>query len=87
MRNSVLSVARAILQRPRWVVFNQALAGLDPALRERLKAVFVRDLSDVGVLYIGRAQNESGFFGRTVHLVHDPQGPCFKPADAAIARN
>ena len=82
-----LSVARAILQRPRWVVFNQALAGFDPGLRERLKAVFVRDLSDVGVLYIGRAQDESGVFARTVHLVNDPQGRCFKPADAAIARN
>src|SRR5271166_4737380 len=30
-----LSVARVILQKPRWVVLNQAMAGLDPETRRR----------------------------------------------------
>ena len=49
-----LSVARVILQKPRWVVLNGAIAGLDLETRQRIEAVFDRDLADVGVLNIGR---------------------------------
>jgi putative ATP-binding cassette transporter len=80
-----LAVARVILQRPRWVVVMDALAGLDPALHQRLQAVFARDLADVGVLYIGRAPYDSGFYGRTLNLALDPHGPTFKPAVEASA--
>ncbi len=72
-----LAVARVVLQRPRWVVLNRALDGLDPGLRRRMYAVFAQDLTDVGVLYIGQPREESGFFGRTLHLALDPHGPCF----------
>jgi putative ATP-binding cassette transporter len=75
----LLGAARVILQRPRWVVLNGALAVLDPVSRRRIEAVFNRDLTDVGVLNIGRDPNETGFFTRTLHLVEDPHGPCFKP--------
>ena len=82
-----LSVARVILQKPRWVVLNGAMVGLDPETRRRIEAVFGRDLADVGVLNIGRYPNESGFFTRSLRLAHDPNGPCFKPFDAAQDRN
>jgi putative ATP-binding cassette transporter len=75
-----LAVARVILQRPHWVVFNGALDALDAALRRRLQAVFARDLADVGVLYIGRTPSDDGFYGRTLNLAIDPHGPTFKPA-------
>jgi len=74
-----LSVARVILQKPRWVVLNGAVAGLDLETRRRIEAVFDRDLADVGVLNIGRDSNESGFFTRTLRLALDPNGPSFKP--------
>ncbi|MFZ2109785.1 MAG: ABC transporter ATP-binding protein/permease [Roseiarcus sp.] len=74
-----LSVARVILQKPRWVVLNGAVAGLDLETRQRIEAVFDRDLADVGVLNIGRDSNESGFFTRTLRLALDPNGPSFKP--------
>ena len=74
-----LLVARVILQKPRWVVLNGAIAGLDLETRQRIEAVFDRDLADVGVLNIGRDSNESGFFTRTLRLVLDPNGPSFKP--------
>ena len=73
-----LAVARVVLQRPRWVVLNRALDGLDPELRRRMQAVFAQHLTDVGVLYIGQGQDESGFFGHTLHLALDPHGQCFK---------
>ena len=83
-----LSVARAILQKPQWVILNGAIAGLDPETRRRIEAVFERDLGDIGVLNIGRDPNVSGFFTRTLRLVHDPKGPSFKPfaEDASEAR-
>ena len=74
-----LSVARVILQKPRWVVLNGAIASLDLETRRRIEAVFDRDLADVGVLNIGRDPNESGFFTRTLRLTLDPNGPSFKP--------
>ena len=74
-----LAVARVILQRPRWVVLNRALEALDPELRRRVQGIFTRDLSEVGILYIGQQQDEGGFFSRTLHLVMDPLGPCFDP--------
>jgi len=74
-----LSVARAVLQKPQWVILNGAIAGLDPETRRRVETVFERDLGDIGVLNIGRDPNVSGFFTRTLHLVHDPGGPSFKP--------
>ncbi|MFZ0208753.1 MAG: ABC transporter ATP-binding protein/permease [Roseiarcus sp.] len=74
-----LSVARVILQKPRWVVLNGAVAGLDLETRQRIESVFDRDLADVGVLNIGRDSNESGFFTRTLRLALDPNGPSFKP--------
>jgi vitamin B12/bleomycin/antimicrobial peptide transport system ATP-binding/permease protein len=82
-----LSVARVILQKPRWVVLNQAVAGLDPETRRRIEAVFSRDLANVGVLNIGRYPNESGFFTRSLRLAHDPDGPCSRPFDAAEDQN
>jgi putative ATP-binding cassette transporter len=73
-----LSIARVILQKPRWVVLNGAIAGLDLETRGRIEAVFERELKDIGVLNIGQDANASGFFTRTLRLMHDPQGPSFK---------
>ena len=80
-----IAFARVILQSPRWVVIDNALDLVDPVSRQRIEAVFTGTLVDVGVINIGKAQNDSGFFTRTVHLVRDPNGPTFKPADAAEA--
>ena len=80
-----IAFARVILQRPRWVVIDNALDLVDPVSRRRIEAIFTGTLVDVGVINIGKAQNDSGFFTRTLHLVRDPNGPTFKPADAAGA--
>jgi vitamin B12/bleomycin/antimicrobial peptide transport system ATP-binding/permease protein len=77
--------ARVILQSPRWVVIDDALDLVDPVSRRRIVAIFTGTLIDAGVINIGNAQNDSGFFTRTLHLVRDPNGPTFKPADAAGA--
>ena len=80
-----IAFARVILQSPRWVVIDNALDLVDPVSRRRIEAIFTGTLVDAGVINIGKAQNDSGFFTRTLHLVRDPNGPTFKPADAAGA--
>jgi putative ATP-binding cassette transporter len=80
-----IAFARVILQSPRWVVIDNALDLVDPVSRRRIEAIFTGTLIDAGVINIGKAQNDSGFFTRTLHLVRDPNGPTFKPADAAGA--
>ncbi len=82
-----IAFARVILQRPRWVVIDNALDLVDPVSRRRIEAIFTGTLADVGVINIGKAQNDSGFFTRTVNLVRDPDGPTFRPADAAGVRD
>ena len=78
-----LAVVRILLQKPRWVVLNRALAALDPDVARRVAAAFERDMAEVGVIYIGPLPNGHGHFPRIVNLVLDPQGPRFKPSIAA----
>ena len=80
-----LAFARVILQRPRWVVIDEALDLVDPVSRGRIEAIFRGPLVDVGVINIGNDANDSGFFTRTLRIVQDPGGLTFKPADAAGA--
>ena len=80
-----MAFARVILQRPRWVVIDNALDRVDPVSRRRIEAIFTGPLVDVGVINIGNAENDSGFFTRTLRLATDPKGLTFRPADAAGA--
>jgi putative ATP-binding cassette transporter len=75
-----LAIARVILQRPQWVVLNEALEVLDPASRQRIEALFSGELAHVGLIGIGR-ETHKGFFVRRVQLRTDPQGPTFSPSD------
>ena len=74
-----LAFARVILQRPGWVVVNDALDVLDPNSRERIRALFESELSDIGMINIGHDQPESGFYPRKLHLVIDSGGQKFEP--------
>ena len=80
-----LALARVMLQRPLWVVIDNALNLVDPASRRQIEAIFTGPLADVGVIHVGDDENHSGFFTRTLHLVRDPNGPSFNPADAVGA--
>ena len=76
----LLAIARVILQRPQWVVLNEALEILDPASRRRTEALFSGDLARVGLINIGR-ETDREFFMRRVQLRTDPQGPTFSPGE------
>jgi len=77
-----LAVVRILLQKPRWIVLNRALAALDPDVARRVAEAFEQQMADVGVIYIGPLPDGHGRFPRIVNLVLDPQGPRFKPSVA-----
>jgi putative ATP-binding cassette transporter len=74
-----LAFARVVLQRPRWVVVNDALDVLDPKSRERIRTLFSNELVEIGMINIGHDQPETRFYPRKLHLVVDPTGQTFEP--------
>lgn len=74
-----LAFARVILQRPRWVVVNDALDVLDPKSRQRIRTLFSNELADIGLINIGHDLPEIGFYPRKLHLLVDPGGLKFEP--------
>ncbi len=74
-----LAFARVILQRPTWVVVNDALDVLDPESRTRIRALFSNELADIGIINIGHDQPESGFYVHRLHLAMDLLGATFRP--------
>ena len=74
-----LAFARVILQRPQWVVVNDALDVLDPKSRQRIRALFSSELSEIGLINIGHDQPETSFYPHKLRLVIDPGGPKFEP--------
>jgi vitamin B12/bleomycin/antimicrobial peptide transport system ATP-binding/permease protein len=78
-----LAFARALLQRPQWLVVNGAFDKLEPAARERIETRLARE-PVTGLVNIGPDSPQEGFFTRKLRLVADPQGPSFRPADHCV---
>jgi putative ATP-binding cassette transporter len=73
-----LAFARVVLQKPTWIVLNDALDILNPTSRMRIRAIMQGALSDTGVINVGHDVPESGVYHYKVRLVRDPQGPAFE---------
>jgi putative ATP-binding cassette transporter len=74
-----VAFARVILQRPGWVVVNDALDVLDPESRMLIRSLFEGEYADVGMINIGHDQPDSPFYPRKLHIVMDPLGVKFMP--------
>jgi putative ATP-binding cassette transporter len=64
-----LALARLVLNRPKWVVSDEALDMADNVSREVVRSIFQKELSDSGVISIGSSSHGNGFYARTVTLV------------------
>jgi putative ATP-binding cassette transporter len=73
-----LAFARVFLQKPNWVVANDALDILNPTSRKRIREIMQGALSHIGLINVGHDVPESGVYHYKVHLVRDPQGPTFE---------
>ena len=74
-----LAFARVLLQRPLWVVVNDALDVLDPESRALIVALFEGEYADVGIINIGHDLPEGANSVRKLRLVMDPNGLTFSP--------
>jgi vitamin B12/bleomycin/antimicrobial peptide transport system ATP-binding/permease protein len=77
-----LAFARVVLQKPNWVVANDALDILNPTSRMRIREILQGALSHIGIINIGHDVPEAGVYHYKVQLVRDPRGPAFE-ADRA----
>src|SRR5574337_115625 len=76
-----LAFARAILQRPQWLVMNDALDELDPEARSRIEAMLANELKSVGIVAVARSRAEETLFTRSLKLINDTETPALKAAD------
>jgi putative ATP-binding cassette transporter len=67
-----LVIAGALLRSPRWIFIDEVLDALDESTRNRVIDVLSHDLQQTGIIYIGRITVHDRLFGRTLHLVKDP---------------
>jgi vitamin B12/bleomycin/antimicrobial peptide transport system ATP-binding/permease protein len=75
-----VAFARVILQRPGWIVVNDALDILDPESRMLIRSLFQGELADLGIINIGHdLPDRATFYGRKLHIVLDPLGATFTP--------
>jgi putative ATP-binding cassette transporter len=75
----VIGFARALLQRPAWVLADEALESVYEETRRRVFDVLAHDLSRAGIVYIGRAEAHDGFYSRVLHIVRDPNAHSLAP--------
>lgn len=68
----VVGFARALLQKPAWILADEALESVYEETRRRVFDVLAHDLDRTGIVYIGRAEAHDGFYSRVLHIVRDP---------------
>jgi len=69
----VVAFSRALLQKPAWVLVDEALESTYEETRRRVIDVLANDLDRAGVVYIGRAEAHDHFYSRVLHIVRDPK--------------
>jgi putative ATP-binding cassette transporter len=77
-----LVFTRILLHKPHWVVIDEVFDALDDDARERMLSLCKDCLKDAAIVHIGRPETKDHFFTRVLHLIRDPLGSCFIPADA-----
>ena len=68
-----LAFARILLQRPPWLVIDDALSSLEDDTLERVLDVFANELRQTSIIQIGRAaQARDPLFSHVLHLIRTP---------------
>jgi vitamin B12/bleomycin/antimicrobial peptide transport system ATP-binding/permease protein len=75
-----VAFARVVLQKPDWIIVNDALDVLDPQSRMLIRSLFQDEYADLGIINIGHdLLDHTTFYGRKLHIVLDPLGVSFTP--------
>jgi vitamin B12/bleomycin/antimicrobial peptide transport system ATP-binding/permease protein len=69
-----VAFARVLIQRPPWLIVDDAFEGLDDETLAHIEHALAHELRDLGLVYIGRAtEARDPHFSRVLHLIHLPQ--------------
>lgn len=68
-----LAFARVRLQKPDWLLVDEALDSIEEATHQRVVEMLDKELKHTGVIHIGKADAHDHLFSRTLHLVKDPE--------------
>ena len=74
-----LAFARLLLNRPRWVLLDDALGALDEEHRQLMLSIFDHELVQTAVVSIGRGPARSGFYDRTLYFRPVDEGATLVP--------
>ncbi|MBC2885995.1 ABC transporter ATP-binding protein/permease [Ochrobactrum sp. CM-21-5] len=77
-----LTFARLILLKPKWIIIDGVLDGLDADAYARIVDILNTELKDAAVVHLGKPHLHNGFFSRQVALEDDPDG---KPLELPAA--
>jgi putative ATP-binding cassette transporter len=69
-----LAFARLALQKPAWVVIDEALEALDDEGRLKAAEVFAKDLTGSAIILIGKTVLQTDSFQRSLHLISERDG-------------
>ncbi|QXX74590.1 ABC transporter ATP-binding protein/permease [Methylovirgula sp. HY1] len=74
-----VAFSRALLQRPAWILIDEALEAVYEETRQHIKDVLAHDLERTGLIYIGRTDTSDHFYSRVFHIERDPCRRVFSP--------
>ena len=67
-----IAFARALLQKPDWLVMDDALVQIDPEAQARIVALLKGPLAHVGLLGVGNGAELSALYQRSVKIISEP---------------
>jgi putative ATP-binding cassette transporter len=68
-----LAFARVSLQKPDWLLVDEALDSIEEDTHKRVINMLAKDLKQTGVIHIGKTEAHDHVFTRVLHLVKDPE--------------
>lgn len=69
-----IALARVLLQRPDWIVQDEAMSELDDDSRHLAEELFRKELAHTALISIGRKSGSGHFYGRVLELQVAPPG-------------
>jgi putative ATP-binding cassette transporter len=67
-----IAFARALLQKPDWIIQDEAMSEMDEDNRRLLQSAFQRELADTALIGIGKRSEDGSFYDRTLTLQTHP---------------
>jgi putative ATP-binding cassette transporter len=67
-----LAFARVRLQKPDWLLIDEALDSVEPATHQRVVEMLSKELKHMGIVHIGKSEAHDHIFKRVLHLMKDP---------------